>query len=175
MNFNTFFVISFLVLFQSCYTFSGASIHKNSKTLYIPTFINRSTFINPTIAHAFTLNLQDRFIRRTKLSLVNDQEADLRISGEIISYDISSINIQSIRNTLGQNIETSTQNRLTIRVNVRYESKQEPQNNFEQIFSNYADFEGNRTIDDQLIQFEIIPLLNKRLIDQIFNMIAVNW
>ena len=168
-----FVACSFSFSLVSCYSLSGASIHPEAKTVQIPTFPNRSIYQNPNISQEFSLALQDRFIQRTKLSLV-DNQADMLISGEITSYDVTSVNVQAGTTTNGTvQGETSAQNRLTMTVNVRYESKQEPEKNFEKTFSDYADFEGNQTIEQSINN--LTPLLNKRLIDQIFNAIAVDW
>lgn len=176
-----FLSISFLV--NSChYTFYGTSIHKDSKTLSIPTFINRSSFINPIIAQEFTIALQDRFIQRTKLMLVKDNnQADITILGEIISYDINSINSLSYRNRNNENYENDGddnrfQNRLSMSIKIRYKSNQESEKNFDKVFSDHSDFIGKKNIiDNELIKSDVMTLLKKRLIDQIFNAIAVDW
>lgn len=159
------------LLLNSCYTFSGASIHPEAKTIQIPTFPNRSSYVNPNLSQEFTIALQDRFIQRTKLNLT-DTQADMLVSGEIMSYEVSSVNVQA-GNQTNNNSESSAQNRLTMSVQVQYESKKEPEKNFQRTFSDYVDFEGTKTIDQAIN--ELTPLLNKRLIDQIFNAIAVDW
>ncbi|MCB9202528.1 MAG: LptE family protein [Flavobacteriales bacterium] len=154
---------------NSCYSFSGASIHPDAKTIAIPTFSNQSAYFDPNISQEFTLALQDIFIQRTQLNLTEEQ-ADMTISGNITSYTISSVNVQA---GTSDTADSSAQNRLTMTVQVNYESKYEPEKNFQKTYSDYADFEGNKTLNQAI--GELVPLLNKRLINQIFNDIAVDW
>ncbi len=154
-----------MVLLNSCYSHTGSSLSPEIKTINIATFPNLSALTNPNLSQDFTNLLQDRFDQRTHLSLINSQEADLLLEGEIINYTFTPINIVSG--------DVSAQNRLTINVRVRYENKLYPEKSFEKTFSDYDDISS--TVDLATAEQSLSGSINKRLIDQIFNAIVADW
>lgn len=103
-----------LIIISSCYSLSGSSIDPTWTTIRIATFPNYAPLQNPNLSQEFTNALQDIFNNRTKLSLTNDENADLLIDGEITGYQVSSVAIQAN--------EIAGKNRLTVTVRVRYQN-----------------------------------------------------
>ncbi len=158
-------LVGIFLFFQSCYSFTGSSLDERIKTVQISKFPNYAPLQNPNLSQDFTTSLQDRFDRRTKLTLVSTDDADMLISGEITGYDVSAVTVVSG--------DRAAQNRLTIRIKVQYENNIQPDKSFERTFSDYEDFPQGATLDQ--VQDELVELINLRLIDQIFNAIVADW
>ena len=161
-----FFVISTSVF--SCYTFTGSSLSPEVKSIQITTFPNYSALFNPNLSESFSNSLTDRFDQRTNLTLTNDV-ADIMIEGEINSYEISPV-------TVGQNtdgVDVATQNRLTIKIKLRYSNNIEEDKSFEKTYTNFSDFDADATLGS--LEDELVEDINGRLIDQIFNDIVSDW
>lgn len=156
-------VIPFL---QGCgvYSFSGASIPPEAKTMTIVQFENTAPVVAPTLAQALSDRMRSKFLAETGLQLVEDA-GDLVFEGNIQEYQVAPAAVSGA--------EQTTINRLTIGVKVIYSSKIDPNQDWEMTFRRYADFPSSAdlsSVEDQLIQ-EIVG----QLVDDIFNKAFVNW
>lgn len=154
-----------LFVFNGCYSLSGSSIDPNWQTIRISTFPNYAPYQNPNLSREFTEALQDIFNNRTKLSLTNDEDADLLIDGEITGYQQSSVAIQAN--------EVAGKNRLTISVRVRYQNNKDESKSYDKSFSAYEDFDANQTL--QQAESALLDSILEQLTSQIFNSIAMDW
>ena len=155
-----------LVFLSACgfYSFTGASISPDVKTVSIQYFPNRAATIEPTLSQVFTEQLKDYFLEQTNLNFETEL-GDLNFSGEIIKYEVKPIAIQAN--------EQAAQNRLTIAVKVKFENTKDDTKNFEQKFSRYADYDSEQSLaeaEDVLIQ-----QITNELAEDIFNKAVVNW
>ena len=75
--------IYFLTLF-SCgiYSFNGASISNQTKTISIDYFKNSASTVQPILSQVITEKLKDYFTQQTNLS-INENNGDLKFKGEI--------------------------------------------------------------------------------------------
>ncbi|MGI6319609.1 MAG: LptE family protein [Bacteroidales bacterium] len=151
---------------SSCgiYSFTGASIHPEAKTVNIKRFPNMAPMVNPSLSQEFTEALQEKFQRQTSLILV-DGSADYEFEGEIVGYSTSPVAIQGD--------ETAAMNRLTITVNVRFSNRFNEDENFEQRFGRYVDYDSNRNLSE--IESELVKQINEVIVEDIFNKAVVNW
>lgn len=158
--------LTLIVLCTSCgiYSFTGASIHPQAKTISIKTFPNMAPMVNPSLSQEFTEVLQDKFQKQTSLTLVNNG-GDYELEGEIVGYSTSPIAIQGN--------EKAALNRLTITVNVRFTNKLNEKDNFEQRFSRYIDYDSSRNLSE--VESELVKQINEVLVEDIFNKAVVNW
>ena len=81
-------LLPLLLVFSSCrvnYSFSGASVSPDEKTVSIQTFRNNASLAPPTISQSFTEALKDIFTSQTSLGIVS-KDGDLNFEGEITSY-----------------------------------------------------------------------------------------
>ncbi len=162
-----FFIVAVIFIFEGCgiYSFTGASLHPDDKTVSIKTFPNRAPLVNPALSTAFTEKLKDVFVSQTSLDLVQT-DGDLQFEGEITGYSTAPISL-----TEGQH---AAQTRLTMTVKVKYTSVNKPEANFEKSMSRYADFENTQSLsnaESNGLPDEII----KQIVDDIFNEAVVNW
>ena len=151
---------------SSCgiYSFNGASISKNTKTITIKYFTNNASTIQPTLSQVITEKLKDYFTQQTNLS-INDSDGDLKFSGEITKYEIKPMAIQSN--------EVAGKNRLTIAVKVDFTNVYENEYNFSHTFSRYRDYESSQNFSE--IEEILIEEISNELIEDIFNKSVVNW
>lgn len=156
-----------LIFFSSCgvYSFTGASISPDVKTVSVAYFDNTASLVVPTLSQSLTESLKDRIILQTSLSVTRDQQADLEFEGQITDYTIRPLAIQGN--------ETAAQNRLTISVKVTFVNNKDEQKNFQTTFTRYADYPGDRNLAD--VENDLIKTINAQLIDDIFNKAFVNW
>lgn len=146
------------------YSFTGADTG-NAKSFQVNFFQNNADLIEPGLDIDFTNALQDLIQNQTNLNLENSS-ADLIFEGEITEYRIAPMTATA------QN--TAAQNRLTIRVNVRYFNTLDEEKDFEQSFSFFFDYPAN----DQLtgsVKEEAIEVIFERLTQDIFNASLANW
>lgn len=146
------------------YSFTGASISPDIKTVSVAYFPNNAPLAQPTLSQVFTESLKDYFLSQTNLSLV-DRFGDIQFEGEIIDYKTEPLAIQ-------QN-ETAALNRLTISIRVRYTNNKEDNVDFERTFTRFEDYESSRNLAD--VEAELIPQINDQIIQDIFNASIGNW
>ena len=158
-------VFSIILIIQSCsinYSFTGAPI--TAKTISIDFFPNKSSLVKPSLSQDLTDALRDKFVNQTSLELV-EQDAELHLEGEIVSYGTNSVAIQGD--------ETAALNRLTITVNVRFTNTEKEEDSFEKTFSGFEDY--NADLSFSSVEDRLIEVINKRLVEDIFNKALVNW
>jgi len=146
------------------YSFTGASIPPQAKTVSVQFFQNKSQLVEPVLSPLFTDDLRDILISQTVLEMV-DKGGDLAFEGEITGYKTTPVAIQGD--------QTAALNRLTIKVNVRFFNKFEPEKDFEQEFSQFLDYSSERDLSE--VKEELIIQINDMLVTDIFNKALVNW
>ena len=161
---NLLLLLAVSVFIYGCYSFSGASISPEIKTVNIAFFANRAPIVQSTLSQTFTEKLKDKFVSQTNLRLT-DQEADISFEGYFSDYNTQPIAIQGN--------ETAAQNRLTITVFVKFVNAKDAKQNFESPFSRYYDY--NSQISLASIEQEAIAQITKQLIEDIFNRAVSNW
>ena len=154
------------ISFTSCgiYSFTGASIPKEAKTISVDYFTNKAATVQPNLSQVFTERLKDMFLEQTNLSL-SENEGDLNFSGYISKYQIKPMAIKAN--------ETAGQNRLTIAVKVTYNNSLDSENNFEHTFSRYRDYDSSENISD--MEGDLIKEISEELAEDVFNKAFVNW
>ena len=160
------FTILLSISFTSCgiYSFTGASIPTDAKTISVNYFNNKAAIVQPSLSQVFTEKLKDMFLEQTNLS-ISENEGDLIFSGFISKYQIKPMAIKAN--------ETAGQNRLTISVKVTYNNSLDSENNFEQTFSRYRDYDSTQNISD--VENTLIEAITNELAEDVFNKAFVNW
>lgn len=153
-------------MMSSCgvYSFTGASIPPEAKTVSVLSFPNKAELVQPSLSQILTERLRDRFSSQTNLDLV-PRNGDLHLEGEITGYSTEPVAITGN--------QTAALIRLRITVNVRFVNKFSPKDNFERAFSRYEDYPSNRNLSD--VEGELIALISENLVEDIFNQSVVNW
>ncbi len=159
-----FSALTFLLSGCGIYSFTGASIPPEAKTVSIKYFPNNASLVEPTLSQIFTDALKDKFVSQTTLILVQ-KNGDLRLEGEITGYSTKPIAITGD--------QTAALNRLTITIKVKYVNTFDETKNFESPFNRYEDYPSSKNLSD--VQETLITQINEMLIEDIFNKAVVNW
>jgi len=153
------------VLFSSCnYSFTGASISPEVKTISVDYFKSVAPQAPPIIEQAFTEALREIFVAQTNLKLI-DGVGDLHFEGKITGYRSKAVSVS------GNQIANAE--RLTISVRVRFVNSKEPKNNFDRSFSKYQDYDASQNL--QTIENELMADINQQLVQSIFDAAVSNW
>lgn len=152
---------------QSCrvnYTFSGASIPAEAKTVSVQLFQNLASIVNPTLSSYLTEELKNRFVSQTRLAVVREF-GDFAFSGQITQYNVAPIAIQGN--------EVAAQNRLTITVKVKFVNAIDPKQSFDKSFTQYENFTSTQSFTS--VESSLVTTIVEKLVDDIFNAAAANW
>ena len=162
-----FLIIPFLWLSQSCgvYSFTGASIPPEMKTVSVEFFENGAPLVVPYLSQQFTEALKERIRNQSKLSLVRN-EGDANFEGRITDYNI--------RPTAIQANDRAGLLRLSITVSVKYTNTLKPDLGFEESFTRSKEF-SIQTRSQQTQEPELIRDINAQLTEDIFNKAFANW
>ncbi|MDR2836598.1 MAG: LPS assembly lipoprotein LptE [Bacteroidales bacterium] len=157
----------FFVFLYSCrggYSFTGADISPDVKTIEVDFFNNRASLVQPNLSNVFTETLKDKFISQTNLHITNDY-GDLIFEGEITDYSVSA--------QAYQGNETAAMTRLTISVHVKFTNTKETKKSFDTSFSRYADFDSSQSL--MSVEDDLMKQICDELVLDIFNKAVANW
>ncbi len=146
------------------YSFSGASISPQIKTVSVQYFQNRAALVQPGLTQYFTDALIDKCKSQTSLKVVNGI-GDVNFEGEISDY-----------NTRPQAVAADAQaalNRFTITVKVKFTNSVDPDLSYDQSFSRYEDYSSN--LDLSQVEADLSVKIVDMIIEDIFNQAFVNW
>ncbi len=113
------------------YSFTGASIPIEAKTISVGTFQNRASLVQPGLNQTVTDALIDMCRAQTNLNIVSTG-GDLSFEGEITDYKTQPL-------TVGGD-EQAAMNRFSITVRVKYVNIFNEDNSFDQSFTRYQDY-----------------------------------
>lgn len=163
---NLFFLLLCLAAatgFSSCYSFSGATIDPNVKTVRVNLIENRASYVNPQLSPTLTDRLRQRIVNQTRLSQTNSDNAHFDISGTITSYSVSTSGISN------QRVAT---NSLNVGVNIVL---------YNQLDGTTKEFPISRSfpfaasLSLQAAEAQLLDEIIRNLTDDIFNRIFSNW
>lgn len=163
-QFITYIVIG--VLFYSCtasYSFTGTNTG-DAKTISIETLTNRAPLTPPEYTQTFTEDLKEYFLRQTNLDLVK-KGGDLQISGYISNYVSAPIA------TTGD--ETTSQNRLTVQIQIKFINKLEPSQNFDRSFRRFEDYPSSQNLS--AVQDQLFESITEQLAQDIIQASIGSW
>lgn len=152
---------------QSCgiYSFTGTSIQPDIKTITINYFEYTAMKVNPSLSNQLTEALQEKFLKLTRLELV-DMDGDLEIVGSVSGYDVKASAV-----TANEQAATS---RLTVTVKVSFTNRKYPEDDFpDKSFSAYADFDAMQSLD--VVEASLCEEIVEQICEDIFNATVARW
>ena len=161
-------IIALLIISQACisYKFNNSALdYTLYKTISISDFPIRAALVYPPLQQTFENKLLNTVTRQTRLRVIESNNTDLHMEGEITGYSLSP-------QAVTENAYAS-QTRLTITVRVKYTSNKEPNKDVDQTFSAYKDFSSNELLTD--VQDDLCNQISDELVDLIFNATLGNW
>ncbi len=163
-NVRNILVFGILGSMVSCYSFKGASLSPDLKTIQISN-IRMETAGGPSnLSLTMNESLKEYFQRNSTLKITN-QNPDLQIEGTIIGYDLTP--------QAPTSDDKAGLNRLTLRVQFQLTNRLDESKNFDQEFSFYQDFPQNQTLSQ--VEKNLLPKLTDQIILDLFNKIAGDW
>ena len=169
--FSFIFTATVALLVSGCkikYSFTGASISPDVKTVLVEYFNNRARVINPTLSQTFTEALKDKFVNEAGLTADRNQ-GDLELSGDITGYDVRPLAIQKSED--GR--DYASMNRLTVTVKVVFVNNKNHDQDFNTSFSAYFDYESTKALTE--IESTAAEAIVEQLVEDIFNKSVANW
>lgn len=158
-------VTTLLAACKISYKFNGASVdYAKVHTIQIADFPIRSAYVWGPMGPMFNNALKDIYANHTKLQQVK-RGGDLRVEGEIVSYQQRNKNISSEGR--------SSQTELSITVNVRFTNTTNHKEDFERQFTATSTYESTKSL--QSVQQQLVEEMIKNITDQIFNATLANW
>ena len=157
-------LIAFLFAGCGIYSFSGASISPDIKSVTIDFFPNHAAIVQPSLSQAFTERMKEKFVSQTSLRLL-DKDGDLHFEGSITDYSTQPVAI------LGT--QTAALSRLTITVSVKFTNAKDDKQNFESSFTRYYEYQSSLSLTS--VEQAAITEINKQLVDDIFTRAVSNW
>jgi len=164
-------IVTVSIILNACkigYSFTGASISPQVKSVFIDFFTNRARVVNPMLSQTFTEAMKEKFVNETGLTMEKDQ-GDLEFSGEITGYEVRPLSIQQSE----QGRDFASMNRLTVTVKVVFTNNKDHEQDFNTSFSAYYDWESTRNLND--VETDAVDVIVTQLIDDIFNKSVANW
>ena len=146
------------------YSFTGASIPAEAKTISVQYFANNAPLAPPTYSQTFTESLRTLLMSQTSLSMV-PKNGDLSFSGFITNYSTAPSGIQS-------NDKAAT-NRLSISVTVKFSNRFDESKNFESGFTKFKDYPSSQSLAE--VESGLIKDINDQLVQEVFNKALNNW
>lgn len=161
-----FLLLIILFAFSGCgvYNFTGSG-KIDAKTFQVNFFQNNADLIEPGIDRTFTLQLQDLIQNQTNLNLVKNA-GDLVYEGEITDYRISPMTATAD--------QKAAQNRLKIRINVRFTNKNKETDNFEKTFEFFYDYAAEKQLAGAVLNDGLKEIFD-RISQDIFNESLAKW
>jgi hypothetical protein len=165
------FLFTILVIalsaFYGCkvsYSFTGASISPQVKTINVQYFQNRANLVQPGLSQYMTDALIDKCKSQTSLKFTN-LVADVNFEGEITNYNTVPLTVSGDAR--------AAVNRFTISVKIKFTNAIDPDLSYEESFSRYQDYDSN--LDLSQVEKELSDKIVAMLVEDIFNKAFVNW
>jgi hypothetical protein len=168
--------IIILVFLVGCgvYSFTGANISPNVRTISIQTFFDEVGTGPPNLSQLFTEKIRDYYQQNTSLSIVPN-EGDLQLEGSIVGYALTPMAPRSGGSQNFEDADIAALQRLTITVNVTYVNTQDDSFDFDgQRFSFYVDYDPEQQ-DFNSIEAELVEEIYDAIVLDIFNATVANW
>jgi hypothetical protein len=175
INYRLSTIIFLLVFASGCaninYSFTGAAISPEVKSVSIQNFYNDSGGGPPVMSQQFTESLKDYYQQNTNLALV-DEDGDLQLEGAIVRYDFEPVAPQSSGSD--QVADVAAEMRLTITVEATYINTYDDQYDFDgKTFSFFADFPADQ--DPTAVEDDLVEEILDQIIFDIFTATVANW
>lgn len=171
------YILFFLIVFMAgcgVYSFTGANISPEIKTISIQTIFDEIGAGPPYLSQQFTENIKDYYQQNTSLTLT-DTEGDLQLEGSITGYRLTPMAPKSSGSQNFEDTDIAALERLTITVKMTYINTQDDSYDFEnQSFSFYQDYDPEKQ-DFNSIEAALVEDIYEAIILDIFNASVANW
>lgn len=148
------------------FTLNGSAIdYTVYHTIRVGEFPIRAALVYAPLQQTFENELLDYIQRNTRLRTVDTGNADMELTGEITTYNLTP---QAVTEDA-----YASKTRLTIGVRIKYVDNRNDKNNVDQTVSAYRDFDATELLID--VQDQLCQEISKELVTLIFNATLGNW
>ncbi|WKN43820.1 LptE family protein [Tunicatimonas pelagia] len=165
--------ILIFISFSGCgiYTFTGASLGPEVRTISIDNFYNDAGNGPPNMSQVFTEDIRDYYQANTNLALVQEN-GDLLLEGAITRYEF--VPVAPRASGSNEVADVAGLVRLNITVTASYVNTYNDEFNFEnKSFTFFADFSSDR--DPSSVEDDLIAEITDQIIFDIFAATVANW
>ncbi len=168
------FLIAITLTSCGVYSFTGANISPEIKTISIQKFYDEVGTGPPNLSQLFTEKIRDYYQQNTSLTITQN-EGDLQLEGNIVGYRLTPIAPRASGSQNFEDTDIAALQRLTITVKVTYINIQDDSYDFEdQGFSFYQDYDPEKE-DFNSIEAALVEEIYDAIILDIFNASVANW
>ncbi|MFB0945716.1 MAG: hypothetical protein ACI9V1_003311 [Spirosomataceae bacterium] len=161
------FALLFVVMFtSSCgvYSFTGTTLSSEIETITIRNFAMVTAGGPQNMTLTFNEKLKEYYQRNTSLKLRPD-EGDLILDGAIVGYELTPVSTTAS--------DKAALNRLSVRIEVAFTNRMNPEEDFEKEFSFYEDFSAEQSLSD--VEDRLVPKILDQIVLNIFTETAAQW
>jgi hypothetical protein len=146
------------------YSFTGASISPDVKSISIQYFQNRASLVQPALSQYITDELIKKCKSQTNLNFISSA-GDVNFEGEVTDYNTVPLTVAGDAR--------AAMNRFTISVRVKFTNIVDPEMSYEQVFSRYEDYDSSKDLSqvEQGLSEKIVEMI----VEDIFNKAFANW
>jgi hypothetical protein len=146
------------------YRFKDVNIDPDIKTVKVNYIENKARYKNPQLSPQLSDKLRQKINNQTSLTQVQNDDANLEISGTITDYSPTTSGISS---------QQAATNRLTVSVSISIKNRIDDKKSREEVVTRNFDFAASLSLDQAEAQLNSTIIQN--LTDEIFNRIFSNW
>ncbi len=176
MNRNYLLLLLIVTFTYGCgvYSFTGANISPEIKTISIQKFNDEIGNGPPNLSQLFTEKIRDYYQQNTSLSIVQN-EGELQLEGSIVGYNLTPMAPRASGSQNYEDTDIAALQRLTITVKVTYINIIDDSFDFDnKNFSFYADYDPEKQ-DFNSIESQLVEEIYDAIVLDIFNATVANW
>ncbi len=160
--------ISMMAL-SSCgiYSLKSGSIPVEVKTISIDNVYNERGGGPANISQLFTEKIKGYYQQNSRLQIIKSN-GDWQLEPKIVGYDLT-----PVAPIGGSQNQSSSFNRLTIRLQVKFTNTLDEKANFDQSFSFFEDYAKDQSLAS--IETELIDRISEKIVFDIFSKTTSNW
>lgn len=162
-------IILIVVLYlshTSCgiYSFTGASVSPDIKTISIPSYQLITPEAPPSLVQFMTEKTRDYYLQNTQLTLANEN-GDLTLESTLVTFAVTPVDISAS--------DIARKNRLTVGVKYKFTNRLDKEKNFESVLSQFADFDASVLLSEK--QEELMEEISGKLMEDLFRKTVADW
>lgn len=158
------FLVAIFTTSCGVYSFTGTTLSSDIETITIRNFAMVTAGGPQNMTLTFNEKLKEYYQRNTSLKLRPD-EGDLILDGAIVGYELAPVSTTAS--------DKAALNRLSIKIEVAFTNRMNPEEDFEKEFSFYEDFSAEQSLSD--VEARLVPNILDQIVLNIFTETAAQW
>ncbi len=157
--------LAFISIQATCnMSFKDVSVPPEVKSIRVNYIENKARYINPQLSPQLTDKLRQKIISQTRLTIINNEDADYDVGGYISDFSV---------NTSGISGNQVSSNNLNVTVHLVFKNRLNSKKDFESDITRNFPFPGSMSFTDA--QNNLMDEILKNVTEDIFNKIFSDW